>query len=556
MLGGGHYARLARTNCVRLVREPAPRGMIYDREGAVLADNRPGFDIEIILEDIEDKDLLVKSLGEILGVGEETIRQRLKGHRTFSYLPVTIASDVSMDQVVAIEERQPGLAGVHVGVYPRRNYLYGKTVAHVIGYLGKISPGELERHEGRGYTGQDLIGKSGIEKQYEDFLAGRAGGEGIQVDSRGYLDKVLYRQEPEPGSNIYLNLDLRVQQAADSILGDTPGAVVALDPRNGAVLAMASSPSFDSNALVPPVDREIVRELFGNEKHPMINRPIRGLYPPGSIFKPIVALAGLGAGALNERTTFECRGVFTLGRHPYRCWNEKGHGQVSVVDGLMLSCNVFFYNAGLLTGRDAIVEMANEFGFMEKSGIDLPGELAGVTPTAEWCAAHGVGRWNRGDTVVIAIGQGYLLLTPLRAAMVMAAIASGGDIYRPRVAGRIVSPLGDTVERYEPELVRRIPLRKGDLALVREGLRRAVNSVFGTGQKAELEGIEVAGKTGTVQVGPEDARRNHSWFVGFAPFKNPEIVVAVLLEGKESGGFFAAPAARKIFEAYFNNKDE
>jgi penicillin-binding protein 2 len=300
------------------------------------------------------------------------------------------------------------------------------------------------------------------------------------------------------------------------------------------------------------VESDVVRGLIAGPEHPLIDRAIQGVYSPGSTFKPYVALAALESGAIGRETRITCPGVFMLGSHPYKCWYAKGHGRLNLVEAIMFSCNVFFYTAGYRTGRDEIVRVASEFGMAEPTGIDLPGERAGIVPTAEWRREHGVRVWNPGDTVVMAIGQGYLLLTPLRAAVSIAAIANGGRIYRPYVVKQAVSPLGETIESRRPELVRELRLRESDLALVREGLFNAVNSRYGTGQKAMLSGIEIAGKTGTVQVGPEGRRRNHAWFVGYAPADDPQIALAVLLEGRESGGFFAAPAAKKIFAAYFN----
>lgn len=556
ILNGAEYLDMAVKNRVRVVRVHAPRGSICDKEGELLAGNRPSFDVEVVPEDVTDAERTEECLGRLLGIDGGVVRERMRGPRAAAHLPVTIKGDVTLEEALAIEERQPVLAGVRVGVYPRRRYAHASTAAHLLGYLGMIGRDELDKLRDRGYTQQDLIGKAGIEKSYERLLAGRAGEEGIQVDNRGYLDKVLYRQDAKGGCSLHLALDLKTQRAAESILADGGGAVVALDPRNGDVLAMASGPAYDPNAFVPPVDNEIVRDLITRSDHPLINRAIQGLYPPGSTFKPIVALAALENGAVRKNTTFECTGLFTLGRHSYKCWLDRGHRGVNVVDAMMFSCNVFFYNAGLRTGREAIVSMASEFGVDELSEIDLPGEKAGVLPADDWLKDMGVERWNPGDTVVMAIGQGYTLLTPLREAVIMAAIANGGKIYKPRVVKRAVSPLGDVVERMEPQIVREVPLRGGDLALVREGLTRVVGSNYGTGQKARLPGVAIAGKTGTVQLGGEGKKKNHAWFVGYAPCDDPRIALAVILEGKESGGFFAAPAAKKVFAAHFGIKVE
>jgi len=552
---GEEYSQMAVSNRMRLVRKPAPRGWIFDRSGAVIVDNRPGFDVEVVPEDVGNMALMEERLGKILLIGPNKVRERVKSRRSYAYLPITVESDVNMETVLAVEERQQLLPGVHIGVYPRRRYLYGGTAAHLLGSIGMISKGELEGLRVQGYVQQDLVGKTGVEKSYERFLAGESGVDAIQVDGRGYLDKVLYRNEPRPGNNVFLTIDLELQRACEAALAGQPGAVVALDPRNGEILAMASSPTYDPGVFVPPVDGEIVRALMSDEKHPLMNRAIQGAYPPGSTFKPIVSLAALENGAITGSTTFECPGYFMLGRHLYHCWYAKGHKRVDLPDGLMFSCNVFFYNVGLRTGRDDIARMACEFGMDELSGIDLPGERAGVVPTERWCKENGITSWSPGDTVVMAIGQGYLLFTPLRSALIMAAVANGGNVYQPHVVRQVVSPLGDPLYISQPRVMKQIQLEQKNLALVREGLRRVVNSRYGTGQKCKLEKVEIAGKTGTVQVGSEDNRTNHAWFVGYAPYGNPQIVLVVLLEGKESGGFFAAPAAKNIFAAYFKVKN-
>lgn len=554
VMKGEDYLGMAGSNRIRLIRRPAPRGLICDRYGTPLVDSRPGFDVEIIPDDVENRARVEQTLGAILGLQPGKVWERVRGRRSYSYLPVTIESDVSMEKVIAIEERQPFLDGVRVAVYPRRRYIYGETAAHLLGYLGMISPGELEELGERGYTRQDLVGKYGVEKACEQFLAGGAGVEGVQVDNRGYVDRVLYRRNPVPGDNVFLTIDLKLQRAAEEALADGAGAVVALDPRNGELLAMASSPAFDPGVFIPPVDDEMVRELMSDEERPLMNRAIQGLYPPGSLFKPVVALAALEQGAVSETTTHQCTGAFSLGRHHYRCWYEKGHGRVNLTDALMFSCNVFFYNTGLRTGRGGIAKMAEAFGFDELSGIDIPGEKRGVVPTEEWQRRQGLAFWSPGDTVVMAIGQGYTLVTPLREALVIATIANGGTIYRPTTLLRVSSPAGKLLESFRPHVVRKLPLKEKELALVREGLKRAVNSRSGTGQKARLDGVTIAGKTGTVQIGPDDNRRHHAWFIGYAPFEDPQIALAVLLEGKESGGFFAAPAAKKIFAARFGQE--
>lgn len=549
---GDEYREMARGNRVRLIRRPAPRGLIYDRSGGIVADNRASFDVEVVPEDVEDMELVEARLGEILRLDPKDVRARIRAGRSYSYLPVTVAGDVGAEEMLSILEREPGLAGVRVGVYPRRWYLHGPVLAHLLGHLGAISPDELERMKGRGADRRDLVGKSGVEGRYEEYLAGKAGAEEIQVDNRGYIDRVLSREEPVPGASIYLTVEMNTQRAAEDALSDGSGAVAAIDPRTGEVLAMASSPTYDPNDFIPPVEADAVRALLADPERPLVNRAIQGVYAPGSTFKPYVALAALGSGAITGDTPVDCPGFFMLGKRPYKCWYAKGHGRVTLADAIMFSCNVFFYTIGYRTGRDEIVRVASEFALADPTGIDLPGERGGILPTEEWRRERGMPRWNPGDTVMISIGQGYLAVTPIRAAAAIAAIANGGKLYRPFVVKQVVSALGETIACGRPDLVREIPIRPNDLALVREGLKRVVNSRYGTGQKGRIEGLEVAGKTGTVQVAlPDGGKKNHAWFVGYAPADDPEIALAVMLEGKESGGFFAAPAAKKVFAAHF-----
>jgi penicillin-binding protein 2 len=433
----------------------------------------------------------------------------------------------------------------------RRLYPRNGLAAHAIGYVGEISEQELDAPEFIKYSQGDIIGKAGLERQYNDLLMGVDGQRRVVVDSSGRERQVLESKEATPGHSLQLTLDLDLQAVAELALEGKKGAVVALDPRNGEVLAMVSRPAFDPNAFATHVSADYWKELTSGNDNPMLNRAIQAQFAPGSTFKPIVALAGLETGTIDEHTDFYCPGGATFFGRYFKCWQKKGHGTVDVHRGIVQSCDVFFYNLGNKLGIDAIAKYAEMAGIGEKTGIDLPGEAEGLMPSTKWKLRTQREKWYAGETISVAIGQGAVTVTPLQLASAIGGIASGGAWYRPHLVKTAAEP--------EP---RRAELKEESVAAIVSGMYGVVNE-GGTGASARIEGVELSGKTGSAQrVSNElrksgkldaDESKDNGWFVGFAPRQNPEIVVAVLLEGGEHGAL-AAPVARDIIKSYFDKK--
>jgi penicillin-binding protein 2 len=425
---GEEYLERAVRNRIRLVRIPAPRGLIRDRNGVVLADNRPSFDLMATPTEIADRGRLLEELSRILGTPEEGLSARLDSFRHRPFEPVRLAADIGIAAATVFKEKSPELEGVEVQVNPVRHYPYGHSVVHLLGYVGQISPGELERLKDLGYRAHDDLGKMGVEEAYDSYLRGRSGVEQVQVNARLYRDRVLNRTEPVPGNDLQLTLDIRAQLILDRLLEGWKGAAVLLDPRNGDILALASHPSFDPNLLTRPVRREDAAEVFTRPDAPLLNRAITGEYPAGSPFKLVLALAGMESGSIDPDTVYDCPGVFFLGNSQFRCWRPEGHGPVNLQEAIKHSCNVYFYHLGLELGVDRIEAMSRRLGLGELSGIDIRGESPGLLPGRSWKRRQFGRAWYPGDTVNLSIGQGYLLVTPLQLAGFGAAIAGRGEL--------------------------------------------------------------------------------------------------------------------------------
>ncbi len=536
------YRELALNNRIRRVALSAPRGVIHDRNGEVLVGNRPSYDVELVLDEVKDLGQMAKDLGDILQVDPQDILRRVKSGRYLPYLPVIVARDVGVERLSRLLETRKDLAGINIAVRAIRNYTHGSLAAHVLGTVGLISPGEYQRWKEHGYGPQDIIGKTGIEMVFNAELVGRAGGMQVQVDSRGVKDKVLGYKIPVKGADLTLTLDLHLQQAAENLLTGKRGAVVAVDIATGEVLAMASAPTYDPSVFVEASGNKDRLAILRDSKKPIVNRAIAGVYPPGSVLKTMVSLAGLESRAINQDTRYYCPGEFQLGETTFHCWRKHGHGTVDMEEALKYSCNVFFYHAGLQTGETRIQAMVRAFGLGDRTGIALPGEAHGLLPTEEWKKINGLGSWRKGDTVNLAIGQGYMLVTPIQMAAMGAALGSGG-IWRTPIIVR---------EPRAAPFAREISVEKENLKKVRQGMIRVVNDKDATGYAAHLDNILIAGKTGTAQTRADrKSKKDHAWFVGFAPAEAPRIAVAVVLEGVGSGGLNAAPAAKQLFETYF-----
>lgn len=547
-------------NRIRIVRLPAARGVVYDRNGEILVDNRPSFDAVFVPEDARDRRLVLRNVARYLGEDEAELYQRLRAPRKRPpYEGVVLRRDVDWSGVVALETHQLDLPAVSLQVAPKRYYPFGTLGAHLMGYVGEVSERELADGT-TGYRPGDLRGKAGLESAWDPELRGVAGGQQVEADALGRRVRVLKEVPDVSGGSLTLAIDRDLQEVADRALGESDGAVVALDPRNGDVLVMVSHPTFDPNLFARGIRRDEWRALLQDKKHPLNNRAVQGVYPPGSTFKVAVAVGALEKGVIGPGTSFSCGGGLQFGSHFFHCWKEGGHGTVALHDALVQSCDVFFYQVGQRLGVDGIAEYARRLGLGLVSGIALEHEKKGTIPDTQWKRERFNQPWFAGETLSVAIGQGYVTTTPLQMAQLAAVVANGGLRYRPQYVKRIRAPDGTVQREFEPEILGNAQLKPSTLARVRDAMRDVVMTERGTGKKARVAGVEVAGKTGTAQsVGEADAaqrdartRRDHAWFIAFAPVDHPEIAVAALVEhAGEHGGTVAAPIAQQIFERYF-----
>jgi len=473
-----------------------------------------------------------------------------------------LKQDVGRDTLAAIEVNKYDLPGISVNVNLRRQYIYERNAAHLIGYLSEISPDELKSGSFAGYRSGDLIGKFGAEKVYEHFLRGKRGGRQVEVNANGLVVRILKTVEAEAGQNVYLTIDQKLQHRTEELLEGVAGAAVAIEPETGQILALASSPSFDQNFFIGGITHEQWYSLISNPFKPMSNRAIQGEYPPGSTYKIVTALAGLEEGVINEQTTFYCPGYYRFGSRVYRCWKKEGHGKVDIIKAVEESCDVFFYQVGQRLGVDRLAWYAKGFGLGSPTGIVLDHESHGLIPTAAWKEKRIGIPWQDGETLSVAIGQGFDLATPIQMAVLAAALANGGKRYQPIILDSIQSPDGQILLKNEPKLIGKLPVSPSNLDIVRRGLWKVVNGENGTARGSRIVDIEMSGKTGTSQVisRKEDETlteentpvhlRSHAWFVAYAPSDYPRIAVAVVVEHGEHGSGTAAPIAREMIKTY------
>jgi penicillin-binding protein 2 len=479
-----------------------------------------------------------------------------------------LKEDIDWKTLVYIENNRYELPGVRIEVLPRRDYLFNDLGSHMIGYLGQINMKELEGRKWANYQSGDQLGKRGFEKIYEDELRGEKGIMYMEVDAHGFEQRQLKGKEPLSGNDLQLTIDLDLQLEAEKAMAGRAGAVVAMDVQSGRILTFASAPPVHLEDFVGGISTKNWQALLNNIKRPLVHKTIQGQYPPGSTYKIVTALAGLSKGVITPNTVYYCSGSMRFGKRRYGCWKEGGHGPVSLHRALAESCDVYFYQVGLKVGVDSLAEYANRMGLGHKTGIDFEYEKSGLIPTSAWKKlAKGVS-WQEGETLSIAIGQGFNLVTPLQVCQMTSALANGGILYKPFLIEKIIDPEGHITREFEPIAdVELIGMEKF-FELIRKGLVGAVNDRHGTGKAARLKDITVAGKTGTAQVvtmekfkevDEEDVaykHRDHAWFTSFAPAENPEIAVTVLVEHGGHGGSAAAPVAKKILERYFAKKVE
>lgn len=558
-------------NSVRTERLEAQRGEIVDREGRVLAKTRSAFELDVVPSDLQRRDVTFAALAQLLEREPKELVAQVGNPRGIArFRPVRLVGDLDEVQLARVETHRFALPGVSTRVRPLRHYLDGPITAHLLGTLGEIRGDQLEQEVFADYRQGDIIGQTGLESILEPHLRGRAGGRNVMVDAAGREVQVLDEIPPEAGSRVVLTIDLDLQRAAWEAFHDVPegeppkmGSAVALDVRTGDVLVMISQPSFDPNLFSGGIDTASWKALTGDEWDPLRNRAIQNHYPPGSTHKAIVAAALLQEGVVNAHSRAFCPGFFRFGGRTYRCWKREGHGSVDLVRAIKESCDVYFYTFGVQLGIDRLAEIAKSFGLGRPTGVGLAGEAGGLVPSSEWKQRRFGERWFPGETVSAAIGQGYNLYTPIQLAVAYAAIASG-QLVQPRLVLRVEGDEG--VEAMPPSLATPVAVKPELLELVRRGMTAVVEEPGGTGARARVPGVKVAGKTGTAQVvqlqhteGMKESEipiryRDHAWFGAFAPADAPEIAVGVFVEHGLHGSSGAGPVAQRILARYFEKR--
>jgi penicillin-binding protein 2 len=559
IMRGPEMQRLSEQNRIRVKKVVAPRGIIYDRNGKVIADTRPSFNIYVTPEDIKDFSQTVDGLAGLLGWDREDVVEKLKAASGMPpSFPIKIKSDIPMDEVAKIEAHRVYTPGVTIQIEPKRNYIYGASLAHVIGYVSEVSEEELKNKKAyKDYSPGDYIGKYGLEKTYEKYLRGIDGEKRVEVDAMGREVRTLDVVESIPGNSLHLNIDLELQLVADKALENKRGGVVALDPKTGGVVVLASRPGFDPNKFTSGISKDDWKVVSTDKAHPLQNKAIQAGYPPGSTFKILMAIAALEAGVINEHTTFVCPGGFRFGNRVFRCWQAKGHGSVALRRAIVESCDVFFYNVGLKLGVDRIQKMADAIGLGKVTGIDLPAEQKGIIPSTEWKKKRFNEPWYEGETVSVSIGQGAVWLTPIQLAQLASFVANDGKNFKPQIVNRIVSNTGKLVQSFAPIVNAEIKLKPETLRIVKDGMRGVVNEPHGTAYSSRVASVPMSGKTGTAQAGSMDKGKDfgdHAWFIAYAPSEEPSLAMSVLVEFGGHGGSQSAPIAKAITENLFKVK--
>ena len=560
------YRNLAENNRLRLRTVRAPRGLILDRKGRAIAETQGSFDLVCSPVDVKELEAEISLLAEIVEFDvddNEVIEKIRKAMRINPYTSITVARDLRFEQVSVIEFNRESLPGFSVLVEAKRSYPFGPAFAHVLGYVGEVSPEELEQSEDDSLAMGDLVGKYGLERLMDDDLRGVNGGRKVEVDAAGRDQRLIEEVPSRAGGAVHTSLDADLQVTAQEALGSRAGAVIALVPRTGEVLAFFSGPAFDPNLFARGIRKAEWQALSADTRKPMQNKGLQGTYAPGSTIKPFLAMSALEEKAQEKGKTVLCTGSFRLGNRVFRCWKEKGHGAVDMYRGIVQSCDVYFYTLGLKMGPDRVAKLEKDAGLGTITGIDLPGERKGLVPDTEWKRTVLKERWYDYESVLLGIGQGAVHLTPLEMAAGYAALATGGEVFRPRVVSKVIGK--DGKERVQPpEMLRKLPWNPENVEFLRKALAGVVND-YGTGGAAKLPEIVVGGKTGTAQVASVKGKmiksedlpyqiRDHAWFVAFAPVDDPQIVVAALVEHGGHGGSAAAPIVKAVMQEFFRTR--
>ncbi|HZC67391.1 MAG TPA: penicillin-binding protein 2 [Nitrospirales bacterium] len=562
---GTYYHELAEQNRVRTVDLKPARGLIFDRRGELLANNVPSFNLYLTVEDIRDREGLAAALEGLIGLPRAETMKRLV-QQAKSYVPILLKSGLTLREDALLEGRRLEFTGLRVQAESQRSYVHGPLGSHLLGYVGEVSPEQQEEPAFEGLVQGSIVGKAGVEKTYDRMLRGKPGEKTIEVDARGNELKTVAVVEQTPGDDLYLSLDLRLQRFAESLLGVESGAIVALDPRNGDVLAMASSPAYDPNVLSRGLTPALWEQIASDTRHPLTNRALQGQYPPGSTFKIMVASAALESDKWSADTKVRCTGTFPSGNRLFKDWKRGGHGVMDLSQAIVQSCDVYFYNVGYRLGIDTIAETARLFGLGQPTGIDLPSERVGVVPSTEWKQRMRKEPWYPGETISASIGQGYITVTPLQMAVAIAAVSNGGTLHRPRLVRAVRERATGRLQEFPSVERGPVPLQESTFHLLQDALQEVV--LHGTGGRARSQLVSIAGKTGTAQtVGGRTSQisaneeaipkqfRDHAWFVAYAPAEDPKIAVAVIVENTGHGGTYAAPIAKALIEEYWKDSD-
>ncbi len=545
-----YYLQSQKNHIREITLEPL-RGLIYDREGRVLVENHPAYSVYVTPYELSHTPHLLDRLSGILGLSPGQIKANVKRRQNGLFKPVRLKRQVNFREVSLLEENKLSLPGVGLWVEPKRFYPSSAHATHVLGYIGEISTGELKKLAQKGYKRGDIIGKRGLEAEYDEDLRGKEGLEYVEVDAQGRQLRKLESEKsipPTPGKNLILGLDADLQSLAENRLEGKRGSVVLLNARDGSVLALASMPDYSLKEFSGVITNKIWKKYFLNPENPMYNRAVQSSYPPGSTYKPIAAVAGLDSKIITKHFTVTCRGYLRFGRRNYYCWYKKGHGTLDLIHGIENSCNVYFYTLGAKIGVDVWADYSRRLHFGQKTGIDLPSENSGLVPDRKYLdRKFGKNKWSKGLMLNMAIGQGDLLVTPLQMAQLAMILANDGLGYRPHLVIGIQDPLTLTIDPVKIDSFR-VNVDPQNIEIVKEGMRLVVNGPTGTGHRARLSNVVVAGKTGTTQ---NPHGKDHAWFIGFAPFDHPEVAIAVMIENGGYGGSVAAPIAHDLFQLYF-----
>ncbi len=549
----GELYKRSEANRIQLFFDPAPRGIIYDRNGKVMVENIGSFSVLFSPTNLslEETEKILGELSEILNLDHHSMLAKVRSSIRQPLNSILLAENVPRPKVFCLAEEKVNLPGVNIEVQPKRHYLHRNFASHLLGHLGEIGPKELRALSRAGYRLGDIIGKSGVEKIYDSSLRGKSGGRQVEMDASGRQLRIISSVLPEEGDSMILTLDERIQRLCEESLKGKAGAICAINPANGEILALVSKPDFDPNLFTERLTPTRTQELFTDPGFPMFNRVIQSQYAPGSLFKIITAIAGLEEGVITADETLGCWGSLQIGNREFKCWKERGHGHLDIVQAIAKSCDVFFYQLGLRVGEDRLARYARMLGLARQIGISLPSEASGLVPDSTWKKTNFGEQWYPGDTANMSIGQGYVEVSPLQMASLISLVANGGVIYKPFIVKKIINGQGDIIKTFQPKVVVKPKISPETLSIVRKGLREAV--ISGTSQVLKFKRLSVAGKTGTAQ-NPHGG--DHAWFICYAPEEEPIIALAVLVEHGGHGASAAAPLARKILNGVFTLKGE